>query len=175
MANGASSRWEGIDALYAELAPQAKRVAFLMSGDLQLAEDAVHDAFLSVVAKVGSLKNPQAIKSYLNRAVVNHSKNRWRSLTRSAKREASYQALQDQVHHDPDVGEALLLAQALSKLKYRQRAVIVLTYYQDLSDQEIGNVLNCPVGTVKSTRARALASLRKEIPANELVTRSQQT
>lgn len=71
MAASATNRWDGVDALYAELAPQAKRVAFLMTGDLQLAEDAVHDAFLSVVAKLGSLDNPEAIKTYLNRAVIN--------------------------------------------------------------------------------------------------------
>lgn len=62
--------------------------------------------------------------------------------------------------HQPDTSTALAVRQTVASLPQRQRAVIVLRFFADLSVREVADVLGCPDGTVKSLTAKALASLR---------------
>jgi RNA polymerase sigma factor (sigma-70 family) len=66
-----------------------------------------------------------------------------------------------------DVVTTKVVRDAIAQLPARQRAVVVLRYYQDLTDQQIASVLNCPVGSVKSALHRAIATLRRDLGQEE--------
>jgi RNA polymerase sigma factor (sigma-70 family) len=66
-----------------------------------------------------------------------------------------------------DVVTTQVVRDAIAQLPARQRAVVVLRYYQDLTDQQIASVLNCPVGSVKSALHRAIATLRRDLGQEE--------
>jgi RNA polymerase sigma factor (sigma-70 family) len=67
----------------------------------------------------------------------------------------------------PDLGDRDALWDALARLPQRQRAALVLRYYEDLSERQIADVLQAPVGTVKSLLSRGLNTLRNEIGGEE--------
>jgi RNA polymerase sigma-70 factor (sigma-E family) len=133
------------------------RLGFLLTGSSSQAEEAVQDAFVQVLRRWAQIDDPGA---YLRRAVVNrcaswhrHRAVVWRTRSRVA-RDESYL---DQPNE---------LADALSLLSARRRAVVVLRYYERLELSEIAAELGISVGTVKSTLHRALAEL-KGILSNE--------
>lgn len=131
----------------------AARLAFLLTGSLDVAQDLTQDVFVRLHRRWSKVLEPRA---YLRRAVVNacHSYHRRRFLER--RRSHS------------DVGSTVLLgadelSDALARLPYRQRAALVLRFYRDLPDDEIGAVLGCRRSTVRSLVHRGLQELRKVI------------
>jgi RNA polymerase sigma-70 factor (sigma-E family) len=138
--------------LYEARFAEMVRLAFLLTGSTETAQDLVQDSFVRLHRKWSTVRTPDA---YLRTAVVNAcpSHHRRRARERSKRIE-------------PD-GVAVLgadeLADVLLKLPYRQRAAVVLRYYHDLPDREIAEALNCRVGTVASSIHRALARLRLEL------------
>ena len=128
------------------------RLAYLMTGDRAAAEELVHDAFVSVHRNWDRATNPGA---YLRTAVVNACRSWWR-------RKAV------ELHRRPAAPEhARLVADemwdALQVLPDRQRAAIVLRFYEDLPDAEIATVLGCREATVRTSIHRGLRRLRKEM------------
>jgi RNA polymerase sigma factor (sigma-70 family) len=138
-------------ALYRDQYRPMVRLAFLLVGHVDVAEELVQDAFLRVRGAAGRVEYPVA---YLRRAVVNacHNHHRHRAVER---RRASSLAIEDKVWPELDH-----LADALTRLPDRQRAVLVLRYYAGWSEAEIADALGCRPGTVKSLAARGLAALR---------------
>ena len=136
-----------------QLAPMT-RMAYLLVGSRETAQDLVQDSFVRVHAKWASVQEPQA---YLRRAVVNacNSHHRRRRLERRFSAERAIDT--------DDALDADELSDALATLPYRQRAVLVLRYYHDLSEAEIASALGVRPGTVGSLASRALAQLRTEI------------
>jgi len=128
------------------------RLAFLLTHRQEVAEDLVHDCFVRIHPRWGSIVNPGG---YLRQSVVNAC----RSHHRRAGREV------DSVTEVPSVdrGPADPLWDAMARLPDRQRAVLVLRYYHDLSERDTAAVLRCRPGTVKSLTSRALAALREVI------------
>jgi RNA polymerase sigma-70 factor (sigma-E family) len=137
------------------------RLAYLLSGDRHTAEDLVQESLLRCHRRwerVTRAANPEA---YVRRVLVNQHLS-WR-------RRRSSTDLVVEVDHLPqapaaDSQEALaardLVWRAIRQLPTRQRAVLVLRYYEDLSDADIAEVLGIRVGTVRSLAARAFARLR---------------
>jgi len=143
-----------LDRLYREHAPGALRFAVMLTGDRPLSEDLV-------AAKLHVLRDPSAFNAYLTRAVANLAKSHFRHQEVAKRHVRAVEAsalIVDPV--DVPTNDAVLVA--LRTLPMQQRAVLVLRYYNDLSQEEIARVLDCPVGTVKSQISRALARLRKE-------------
>jgi len=147
--------------LYRQHAPEAVRLAYLLTGDRATAEDLTQDAFVRMFGRFRDLRQPEAFEWYLRRTIVNLS----RSLFRRRKVERTY--LQRRSTHPapaaddpeprPDLWEALL------RLPIPQRAAIVLRYYEDLTESRTAEILRCPVGTVKSLVSRGMARLREEV------------
>lgn len=135
------------------------RVAQLLTGDLGRAEDLVQDAYAKAYLRWETIRadDPWA---YVRRSVVNGYTDWWR---RKPWREQPTERLPESVvlpdpatvHAERD---ALLLA--LAQLTRRERAVVVLRFYQDLSEAQIADALGIAAGTVKSTNLRALRKLR---------------
>jgi RNA polymerase sigma factor (sigma-70 family) len=139
--------------LYHECLTPMVRLAWALTGSEVVAQDVVHDAFIRVHAHWSRIESPRA---YLRQAVVNGC----RSASRRARRERSLEnvALIDAAQLDADE-----LFDALGTLPYRQRAALVLQFYEGLPQSEIAQVLRCREGTVASLVHRGLAQLRRVI------------
>jgi RNA polymerase sigma-70 factor (sigma-E family) len=153
-----------LDDLYVRHAPGAVRLAALITGDADLAQDIAHDAFLRSVGRFRHLRQPEAFDAYLRRAVVNACTSHFRR----RKVEAAYVRRARLTPVDePDHGRRDELRAALSALPARQRAAVVLRYYADLSEQQAGEALGCSTPAVRSMVARAMETLRERIPRSE--------
>ena len=150
-----------LDRLYREHASGALRFAIMLTGDRPLSEDLVQEAFVRVAAKLHVLRDPSAFNAYLTRAVANLAKSHFRR-QEVAKRHVRAVDASSLVVEPVDVATNDALLVALRTLPMQQRAALVLRYYNDLSQEEIARVLDCPLGTVKSQLSRGLARLRKE-------------
>jgi RNA polymerase sigma-70 factor (sigma-E family) len=129
------------------------RLAVALTGSEATAEDIVHDAFVRVHAHWHRVENPNA---YLRAAVVNAC----RSAARRAARERA--AIAGPIA-DVTTLKADEMFDALATLPYRQRAALVLQYYEGLTHAEIAEALGCRDGTVASLTHRGLAQLRRVI------------
>ena len=139
---------------YRDLRPEMVRLAALMTGSPEIAQDLVQDAFVRLHGAWNRVHEP---RSYLRRAVINacHSHHRRRRVER---RHASTAAPASSAALGADE-----LADALDALPYRQRAALVLRFYADLSDIDIAAALRCRPGTVASLIHRGLEQLRRVI------------
>ena len=141
---------------YRALWPGLVRLGHLLTGSRALGEEAAQEAFLGLLRTGSAVDNPAA---YLRRSLVNATVN----ASRRAQREQRYlSTLREEVQPPPELDSTW---QVLATLPARQRAVLVLRYYEDLSEKAIAEVLGCRPGTVKSLAARGLARLEKELDA----------
>lgn len=149
---------------YSTNANSAKRLAYLLTGDNELAEDITQDAFVKVVGRLGGLRKPEASAAYLRQTVVNlcRSHFRHRRVERAyLRREAAMQTTE--AAEARDVLAADVLWKELQGLAYRQRCAVVLRYYEDLSEQQTADLLGCSVGAVKALTSRAMDQLRAKV------------
>lgn len=152
-ANAATTADEQVRATYEEHWPRLVRLARLLTGSHHLGEELAQEAFVGLL-RHGPVAVPGA---YLRRSVVNLSLN----LGRRAARERVHLARERDVWFLPPESDDLW--PLVVALPDRQRAVLVLRYYEDLSERAIAEVLGCRPGTVKSLTSRALARLREEL------------
>src|SRR5437763_13271002 len=154
-----------LDELYRRHAPEAARLAYLITGDRALAEDLVQDAFVKMFGRFRDLRNPDAFAAYLRRTVVNLARSHFRHL----KVERAYAAREGTwpAPAPPELGAREEMWQALLRLPERQRTAIVLRYYEDLSEAETADTMRCPKGTVKSLVSRGLDRLRQEMTRDD--------
>lgn len=144
-------------------------LAYLMVRDRQVAEDVVQEAFAGLYLRWRELRDPDSAVAYLNRAVMNGSRNHLRGrraaglrLARMAPQPEELQsAEQIAVQHD----DADRLWQAIEDLPVRQRQVLVLRYFLDLSEAEIADTLRVSRGSVKTHASRGLATLARHLEA----------
>ena len=151
------------DEVYAALWPRLVRTAYAVSGDLGVAEDAVQTAFAKAYRSWRRISRMEAPVAYLRKMAVNEVLND-RRLARRRHEITSDEPPERAGAGSPD--DALAhdeMWRAISSLPPRQRAVLVLRYYEDLSEQQIAEVLGCRPGTVKSQASAALATLRTRV------------
>jgi RNA polymerase sigma-70 factor (sigma-E family) len=147
---------------------QLLRTAYLLAGDLAEAEDLVQETLLRVARrwhKVGAMDHPAA---YARRILVNLAIDGAEQRARRAGElaVAATCGVGDQADGRAErdlqaVDTHAALLGALASLPARQRAVIVLRYWEDLPEADVAAILGCSAGTVKSTASRGLARLRK--------------
>ena len=145
--------------LASERMPALLRYAHLLTGDRARAEDLVQSAFAAAYRHRRRI-DPASAEPYLRRAVLNGYLSWWR---RGRVRERVTDRPPDRPVADgaSAVDERDAMWAVLATLPPRQRAVLVLRYYEDLSEAEIALVLDVSAGTVKSQAAKALATLRR--------------
>jgi RNA polymerase sigma-70 factor (sigma-E family) len=133
------------------------RVARMLTGSNEAAEDIVQDVFVGLYQRFAEIDDPAG---YLYRSVVNRCWSRrkhWRVVERRRHLTARPHATYDEIDEIDETWTAL------RRLQPRRRAVVVLRYYEDLPLADIAEILGCRVGTVKSMLHRALAELRAEL------------
>lgn len=147
--------------------PALLRFALALTGNAADAEDLVQTALTRTAARWQTVRRQDAPDPYVRRAMVRLHVNRWRSLL-SREHPADPLPELPAAATDPDVRTVVWAA--LGSLPPRQRAVVVLRYYEDLSEAQIADVLGCSRGTVKSQAAKALARLRTMTGLRETTT-----
>jgi RNA polymerase sigma-70 factor (sigma-E family) len=138
-----------------------RRTAFLVSGDWHLADDLVQDALIRIYRAWPRLERSGDIGGYARRVLLNlyldHRRRPWR-------RERPTDRLPDEsvpAHPGGDVRDSLL--DALREVPPRQRAVLVLRFWEDLSVEQTARTLDTSTGNVKSQSSRGLATLRRAL------------
>ncbi|MEO3817520.1 SigE family RNA polymerase sigma factor [Plantactinospora sp. B24E8] len=149
-------------------APALLRTAYLLTGDRHLAEDLVQDTLARTFRTWRRLADGGNPEAYARRVMYHLQVSVWR---RRRVVETMPGELPERGNHSDHAHEAverLALRRALQALPVRQRAVIILRYFEDHSEAETADILNCRIGTVKSHTARALAKLRELMPQLDL-------
>ncbi len=149
--------------LYEEHAAGAFRLAYLLTGDRDLAEDLVQDAFVKLIGRFADLRNPTSFDAYLRRTIVTLSYGHFRR----RRTERAYLArergkVERRSHAFPDVERRDDLWTQMQRIAPRQRAALVLRYYEDLSEQQAADVLGCSLRTVKSLVTRGIHAMRDQ-------------
>lgn len=160
-------RTQARDAEFAEymLARQASllRTAYLLTGDRHSAEDLVQTSLAKLYLAWDRVHDRGSMDGYVRRIMVNENNSMWRRPWK--KREfVSATVLQRQRADEYDEGARGALWDLVQTLPKRARAVVVLRYYEELSEAETADTLGISVGTVKSQASRALATLRERAP-----------
>lgn len=146
-------RTAGFEALYRDEYAPMVRLAFFLVGSMETAEEATHDAFAKVYERWSRLEEPGG---YLRSSVVN----RCRDLQRRRALERRHDLRATVTYTELGARELL---DALAALPFRQRAAVVLRFYEGLTETETAAALDVPVGTVKSSVSRALGQLREVV------------
>lgn len=148
----------------------ALRVAAVVSGSTEEASDIVQDAMVKVYGHLSTHRGHGSVRSWMLRIVANEAKNQVRGKVRRLDRDDRHAGLQVRVADGADVDaiaatERAELAAALGRLGSHDREVLGCRFIADLSEAETAQVLELPVGTVKSRTSRALSRLRSELEA----------
>lgn len=154
-----------LETLYAAHAPDAARLAYLLTGDRALAEDLVQEAFVRMFGRFRDLRHPEAFAAYLRKTVVNLARSHFRR--RGVEHTFLVNEAQEpaKVAEQPETNHEMWMA--LKRVTPRQRAAIVLRFYEDLSEAQTAHILGCAVGTVKSLVSRGLKQLREDLRDGE--------
>ncbi|WP_134773604.1 SigE family RNA polymerase sigma factor [Ornithinimicrobium flavum] len=147
---------------------QLIRAARLYCGDHHAAEDLVQDALVKLASRWESVRDGSP-DAYVRRILYRDAVSRWRRWGREVPY-AVQPGERDLFDAEPVPAatdawvDGSPVRQALGALPPRQRAVIVLRYFEDLSEVEIASALGCSTGTVKSQASKAMATLRSVLP-----------
>jgi RNA polymerase sigma-70 factor (sigma-E family) len=155
-----------IGELYRQHAAAAIRLAYLLTGDRVVAEDLVQDAFVRLAGRLAHLRDAGSFDAYMRKTIVNlsHSYFRRKRVERKYLKRARV-LVEPDTDRTPgrSVEDREVLWTALGKLPERQRAALVLRFYEDLSEAQVAEILRCRPGTVKSLVSRGLERLRIEM------------
>lgn len=172
----ASERGPVFADLVAEHSDRLLRTAYLLCYDLVEAEDLVQETWVRIARRwprIGRLDNPFG---YARRVLVNVAIDTQPARDRRRDELRTRPAADPSPIPDTQAEQALAsveikdeLARALALLTTRQRAVLVLRYWEDLPEQQTAHVLGCSIGTVKSTASKALARLRTDPTVTEAI------
>lgn len=153
------------------------RMAFLLTGEHHAAEDLVQIALAKTYLAWDRIRARGATEAYVRRIIVNEYTTWWRRAWRRHER-VTDEVPERPPYVDDDYGERDEIWRAIRTLSPKQRAVIVLRYYEDLTEAETASVLDVTVGTVKSQTSRAFARLRAKLATSRpetLVTKEEFT
>lgn len=137
-----------------------RRLGYLLTGDWAEAEDLAQEAMVRTYRAWGSIRDREQPGAYARSVLVN----RRRSLLRRSMVAQKHAELLRDEEYAPQLGEdGMLLWDAIRSLPQRQRAAVVLRFYEDLTEAEIARILDAPVGTVKSLVHRGVGKLRDRL------------
>ncbi len=146
---------DAFDAFARARLPELLRFGRLLTGSDEAGADLVQDALERTLLHWTRLECREHPEGYVRRVMINANISSWRRLRRERLTDELPERGSVDAHRDAD------LWRAIAELPPRQRAVIALRYYEDLTEAEVAVVLGCSVGTVKSQSAKAMAKLRR--------------
>ncbi|MFC4115100.1 SigE family RNA polymerase sigma factor [Nonomuraea zeae] len=138
------------------------RLAYLLTGEAHLAEDLLQSVLVRMIGRWAKLRHIDNLAAYARRTMVNQHIS-WRR--RRGSGEVPSAEPPDRAYSPEDSAVLrIVLRQALMRLTPKQRAVIVLRFYEDRTERDVADLLGCSIGTVKSQAHHALARLRALAP-----------
>jgi RNA polymerase sigma-70 factor (sigma-E family) len=156
---------DGFDAFVRARLPALLRFGRALTGSEDAAADLVQDALERALLHWNRIESRDDPEGYVRRIMVNRNISLWRKFGRETPTDRLPDRGLDTEPSDPDRA----MWRAIQQLPPRQRAVIALRYYEDLSEAQIAEVLGCSVGTVKSQASKAMSKLRQMIPHEGVV------
>ena len=141
------------------------RTAYLLTGDQNQAEDLLQTALAKLYLAWDRVRDRDSVDAYVRRIMVNENNSLWRRAWK--RRELSTDRVPEgsPVRDVYDEGLGAAVWEVVQTLPRKARAVVVLRYYEQLTEAETADVLGISVGTVKSQTSRALAALRERTPS----------
>jgi RNA polymerase sigma-70 factor (sigma-E family) len=140
------------------------RTAYLLTGDRHQAEDLLQTSLAKLYLAWDKVRDQGSVDAYARRIMVNENNSLWRRAWK--RREVATGEVPEgrPVHDVYDEGLGAAVWEVVQSLPKKARAVVVLRYYEQLTEAETAEVLGISVGTVKSQTSRALAALRERTP-----------
>lgn len=151
-------------AFVAARGPRLLRMAWLLTGDAHLAEDLLQTVLAKVWPKWCKIAEDHP-EAYVRKALIHTHASWWRRRWRGEVPHGEVPDLAASFDAYEGVDLEQSLSAAIRRLPVRQRAVVVLRYFEDLSVEDTAATLGCAPGTVKSQSAKALRTLRATLPA----------
>jgi RNA polymerase sigma-70 factor (sigma-E family) len=164
----ASDAYEGYREFVLARGAALSRAAYLLTGDRSAAEELTQAALVKAALRwrrVVAAGDPEA---YVRRILVNEHISWWRRFGRRERASAYHGIEIGQSDPSEAAAQRLDMAAALARLPKRQRAVVILRFYEDLTEVETAAAMGCSVGTVKSQASAALAKLRRYLSHSDL-------
>lgn len=155
------------EACAAAWTPELARLAYLLTGDHDAADEIVADTLFAAWRQWSTASAAASPRAYVRRITVNLSASRVRSLVRGRAGLRLIGALTRSVAPAPDVSTGIDVRRALASLPEGQRLCVVLRYGLDLSEADVAEVLGISPGTVKSQTSKAARKLRRELTPEE--------
>lgn len=151
--------------LYLRSIGPSEALARGLCGDAHLAQDIAQEAFIRAAGRLPFLRDPLAFDAYLRRTVVNLCRT-------TAKRRLTERGILERQASSgsvdaADAGDRDELWTALQHLPYRQRAAVVLRFYEDLSEKQTAEILRCSDRAVNALVSRAMATLRSTLEGQD--------
>jgi RNA polymerase sigma-70 factor (sigma-E family) len=162
VAEVSSGRKETLSDFYSAYAPSAVGLGYLLTGDHELAQDLVQEAFVRILSRFRHIRGPDLFGAYLRKTVVNLAKNYVRR-SNAELRLTNLVAGEGRSPSTSHVEERDELWRALHRLPLRQRTAIVLRYYEGLPQAEAASILRCSTRALNSLVSRGMSSLRAEL------------
>jgi RNA polymerase sigma-70 factor (sigma-E family) len=168
-------RDEGFGEFVSARSAGLQRTAWLLTGDWALAQDLVQTALARTWQHWGRIRRRDAPELYVRRVMLSIYATWWR---RKWRGEIPAEEVPDRPHGDDaytTVEQRIAIVSALAQLSRKQRAVLVLRYFDDLTEAQTADVLGCTVGTVKSHASKALVRLRSAPQLQDLISQEANT
>lgn len=143
--------------------PALHRAAYLMVGDASLAQDLVQEALVKTYAAWPRLRAKHNAEAYCRKAITTTAITWFRRRSWQERPTEHLPHVGDVPAHDDGVAQSQWLWDGLQRLPVRQRAAIVLRYYEDLTEAQTAEAMGCAVGTVKSQVSAGIAKLRDHL------------
>lgn len=152
---------ERLSELYSAHASNAVRLATLLTGDPDAAQDIAHEAFARLGSRFLALRDPERAAGYLYRTVANLAKGHGRTLGRDRRLKERLSATRPRPENIPPLGGAIW--EALLQLPMRQRTALFLRHYLDMSEAEAAEAMSLSTAAMKSLTHRATEACRKHL------------
>jgi RNA polymerase sigma factor (sigma-70 family) len=149
--------------LYEAHAQSAVRLAYLLVGDRELAKDIAQEAFVRVFGHFADLRKRDSFEPYLRATIVNLTRKHFKRRGLERLYWARTRANSTPSESPPDIEQQEIVLHALSHVPQRQRAALILRYYDDLSEQQIASILGISEQATRSLVARGRKTLREQL------------
>ena len=149
--------------------PALQRTAHLLTGDVHSAQDLVQNTLAKLYLAWDRIRTSDSIDAYARRVLVNEHRSAWRRPM--SRREHVTDVVPDRPAGGPEYDDSReAVWRFVCSLPPKQRTVVVLRFYEQLTEAEIAELMGISVGTVKSQSSRAIASLRAQLPDHPEIT-----
>lgn len=157
---------DDFDVFVAARSPGLLRTAFLLTGDEHLAQDLLQTALVKTWKAWSRIERVESAEAYVRRVLVTTATSWWRRRSSGEKPTGVLPTTAVPGRFD-GVDARLALVAALRRLGRSQRAVVVLRYYEDMTEAQVADILSTSVGNVKSQASRGLAALRRDVALHD--------